>query len=80
MNLGIADGIAAAQAIANNTTDHYTTERHAAAARVMAASEFGRKVILSDRLAVKALTRVATWLAGHIPAIGRIFMRNLTQL
>lgn len=80
MNLGIADGIAAAQAIADGTTDQYTAQRHAAGARVMAASEFGRKIITSDRFTIKALTRVATWLAGHVPTIGRLFMRNLTQL
>ncbi|MEH6478103.1 MAG: NAD(P)/FAD-dependent oxidoreductase [Sneathiella sp.] len=80
MNLGIADAIAAAQAIANGEVGSYTKSRHAAGARVMAASEAARKIIVSNNILVKAATFLATYLAGRIPAFGRMFMRNLTRL
>lgn len=80
MNLGIADAIAAAQAIKNATTASYTADRHAAGARVMAASEAGRKVITSNNPFVKAGTTLVMFLAGKVPAMGRVFMRRLTQL
>jgi 2-polyprenyl-6-methoxyphenol hydroxylase-like FAD-dependent oxidoreductase len=80
MNLGIADAVAAANAITEGETDHYTQKRHAAGARVMAASESGRKTIVSNKFFIKAATTVATFLAGRIPFIGRMFMRNLTRL
>lgn len=80
MNLGIADGIAAAQAIATGETDSYSERRHAKGAKVMAASEAGRKVITSNNALVKLATSIATLLADKLPMIGRIFMRNLTRL
>lgn len=80
MNLGIADGIAAAQAIATGQTQDYAQARHAAGARVMAASEAGRKIITSNRISSKIALRIATFGANRISALGRVFMRNLTQL
>lgn len=80
MNLGIADGIAAAQAIATGQTDGYTEARHAIGTKVMGASEAGRKIITSNDALVKLATSIATQLAGKLPAAGRTFMRKLTRL
>lgn len=80
MNLGIADGIAAANAIATGKTDNYTAERHAIGGRVMAASEAGRKIIVSNSSPIKLATMLSTFIADKVPAVGRIFMRNLTKL
>jgi 2-polyprenyl-6-methoxyphenol hydroxylase-like FAD-dependent oxidoreductase len=80
MNLGIADGIAAARAIASGETDGYTEARHAIGARVMAASEAGRKAITSNNLVIQLATTAVTLLATQLPLVGRKFMRNLTRL
>lgn len=80
MNLGIADGIAAAHAIATGQTDGYSRARHAIGAKVMAASEAGRKVITSNNGLVKFGTSVSALIAGRLPAAQRMFMRKLTRL
>jgi 2-polyprenyl-6-methoxyphenol hydroxylase-like FAD-dependent oxidoreductase len=80
MNLGIADGNAAARAIALGETDGYTEARHAIGARVMAASEAGRKAITSNNLVIQLATTAVTLLATQLPLVGRKFMRNLTRL
>lgn len=80
MNLGIADAIAAAQAIATGETGGYSQARHAAGARIMAASEAARKMIVSNGILVKLATFLVTFLIGRKPACGRTFMRNLTRL
>lgn len=80
MNLGIADGIAAAHAIASGETDGYTGARHAAGARAMKTSEAGRKIITSNKAPVKLATTLIAFIAGKVPAVGRVFMRNLTRL
>jgi len=80
MNLGIADGIAAVRAIVTGETDAYTDTRHAAGARVMAASETGRKIITSNNVLIKFMTFLGAALVARVPALGRLFMKNLTRL
>lgn len=80
MNLGIADAIAAVQAIVARETDAYSDQRHAVGARTIAASETGRKIIVSNSILVKLLASLGTTLAASVPAAGRFFMRNLTRL
>lgn len=80
MNLGISDGIAAARAIALGETDGYSNARHEIGARVMTASERGRKFITANTPITRLTATTAGFLAERVPAVGAAFMRGLTQL
>ncbi|WNZ54249.1 NAD(P)/FAD-dependent oxidoreductase [Microbulbifer sp. MKSA007] len=80
MNLGMADAIAAASAIANGAVDSYSTSRHEAGESVVKKTELARKLISSSN----PLAKSALWLSAHciasVPPIHRAFMRQWTAV
>ena len=80
MNLGVADAVAAAEAILNGTTATYSDARHAVGQRVMKNTEIGRKLVTSNALWAKALISVVTKMIAALPGGRQVFLRGLTQL
>lgn len=80
MNLGMADAVAAATAIAMDQVDGYSAARHAAGAGVLKSTESARKIATSNSLAANALLWLVTQIVPSIPAAHRVFMRDLTEL
>lgn len=80
MNLGMADAVAAARAIATGQVEGYSAARHSAGADVLKATEAARKITTSNSPAAKALLWFVSRIVPLIPAAHRAFMRNLTQL
>lgn len=80
MNLGMADAVAAATAIATGQVDNYSAARRIAGADVLKSTEVARKITTSNNPAVKALLWLVTRVVPSIPAAHRAFMRLLTQL
>jgi len=79
MNLGIGDGIAAARAILDGTTDTYSAQRHEIGADVMRKSEMGRKIVSSNNPLTKALTWCVLKAVHHVPPLQRVFLKALTR-
>lgn len=79
MNLGIGDGIAAARAILDGTTDRYTAERHKIGAEVLRSSEMGRKIVSSNNPLTKALTSCVLKTVHYVPVLQRAMLRLLTR-
>jgi len=80
MNLGIDDAIAAVKSILDEKTFEYTEKRHKIGARVLRASENGRKIITSNNFLVKVFTGFVLKWVHHIGFLQRAFVRKLTRL
>ncbi|AWF81425.1 hypothetical protein BTJ40_11670 [Microbulbifer sp. A4B17] len=80
MNLGMADAIVAATAIATESVDSYSTSRYEAAESVVRKTELARKLISSSN----PLAKSALWLSAHciasVPPVHRAFMRQWTAV
>lgn len=78
MNLGMADGFAAAGAVLSGEIRRYATQRHAAGREVVRDTERARKFVTSQSWWSDA----AIWGLGHVltisPAAQRMFWKNLT--
>lgn len=66
MNLGIADAVAAAQAIIQGKPDDYHCERHLAGARVIRQTERVRKIMCSTHPVVKLFLSLMFGLVGRM--------------
>lgn len=80
MNLGIADAVAAADAVALNQVSAYSAARHSAGAKVLRTTEAARKLVTSNMPFAKAVIWASTRVIASVPAMHRAFMRNLTQI
>lgn len=80
MNLGMADAVAAVQAIVNGQVDSYSDQRHAAGRDVIMMTERARKVVASDALWARLLFSFVTGAISTLPLAHRQFMRALTSL
>lgn len=80
MNLGMADAVAAARAIATGQVAGYSAARHLAGADILKKTEVARKITTSNSPVAKALLWVATRTVSSIPAAHRAFMRLMTQI
>ena len=69
MNLGIADAVAAATAIADNTPDAYDAARSAAGKRVIRVTERARKLIMSQNKMARVILRFVFFTAQKIPRV-----------
>lgn len=80
MNLGIDDAIAAANAIVENTTESYSSERHKVGRKVLALSETGRKIVCANSPLAKACTSIAMALIQRLPFLHGFLLKRLTSL
>lgn len=80
MNLGMADAVAAAQAVASGQVENYSAERHLVGADVLKKTEAARKIITSNSPVAKVLLWGVAKAISSIPAAHRTFMRVLTQI
>lgn len=80
MNLGIDDGIHAARAIAEDTTDNYSDARHKLGKSILDFSEFGRRSVTTNNMLTKIITRLVMFAAHHVPIFQRLLLKRLTSL
>ena len=80
MNLGIADAIAAAQAVASGDVDGYNAARHKVGKRVLNTTEMMRRMVLSNNWMAMGLAGGVGHLVSHLPMAQRWFLANLTRL
>ncbi|WP_444957326.1 FAD-dependent oxidoreductase [Microbulbifer sp. ZKSA002] len=80
MNLGIADAIAAVDAIINGTVDSYSDERRKIGAATIRKTEIVRRIISSNSLLNKILVRMLAKLAVSFPVVRQAYTQNLTKL
>ena len=79
MNLGIADAVAAAQAIMRGVPDDYHCERHLAGARVIRQSERVRQLMVSTHPAAKLLLSLMFGLVGKLSFMKRRILQQITR-
>ena len=80
MNLGMADAVAAADAIAKDTTHDYSRIRHRQGQVVMQASERGRRLVCANGVVSKAMTTVFTKVIQTLPLAKNAFFDVLTRM
>ncbi|MGB1011222.1 MAG: FAD-dependent oxidoreductase [Thiolinea sp.] len=79
MNLGIADAVAAAQAILNHSPDEYSCQRHLAGARVIRETERARKLIVSESPVAKLFLTVMLGMVEKLPFMKKRMLRQMTS-
>lgn len=77
MNLGIADACDFAERVAAGTLDGYSAARHAEGAHVIRLSETARKMLAADDRWRRGVVQGMVWLAGRVPAVERLMLRQL---
>lgn len=77
MNLGIADACDFAERVAAGTLEGYSAARHAEGAHVIRLSEGARKMLAADDPLRRGIVRSLVWLAGRVPAVERVLLRQL---
>ncbi len=80
MNLGIDDGVAAARAILEDTTEFYSDARHSVGARILKTTESDRKKMMSESAMTEALIKVGLLAVQYITAIHGGLIKKLTGL
>ncbi|WP_444916168.1 FAD-dependent oxidoreductase [Microbulbifer sp. TRSA007] len=80
MNLGIADAIAAVDAIINGTVDSYSDERHKIGAATIRKTEIIRRIISSNAWVNIELVRILAKLIVTFPVVRHAYIQNLTKL
>lgn len=77
MNLGIADACDFAARVAAGTLDGYSAARHAEGAKVIRLSEGARKMLAADDPWRRGIVQSVVWLAGQVPAVEKLLLRQL---
>ena len=80
MNLGMADAVAAAQAITSGGVEGYSKDRHRIGVGILTKTEVARRVVTSDSLLAKMALTIATTAVSTLPIARRAFMKTLTEL
>ena len=77
MNLGIADAAELAGRFAAGTQDDYGPARHREAAKIIRASETGRKMLTSTNPIVRFMARTMIRTVDRLPPLQRWFVNNI---
>ncbi|MGI9352896.1 MAG: FAD-dependent oxidoreductase [Rhizobiaceae bacterium] len=77
MNLGIADAAELAEKFASGKQDEYGPVRHREAAKIIRASESGRKILTSANPIVRFFARMIIRIVGSIPPLRLWFVQNI---
>ncbi|AWF80940.1 hypothetical protein BTJ40_09020 [Microbulbifer sp. A4B17] len=80
MNLGIADAIAAIDAIVEGRVDSYSVERHKIGAATIRKTEIIRRIFSSNSSVSKGFVRMLAKLIVTFPAARHAYIQNLTKL
>lgn len=80
MNLGIADAVAAASAIAEGSLEDYNAERSVAGERVIRLTERARKVVMSPHPLARILVRSLFFLVRNVGSLRHAFQRNVVRV
>lgn len=79
MNLGMADGAAAAACVLRDDATGYTEARHKMGRRIITRSETLRKQLTGTGPGIAALMQAGGFAIRHLPPMQRMFWNNLTR-